>query len=434
MDISDIISILSRGENERVEFKARPSGIAKSVCAFANSEGGVIVLGVDNKGGIIGIENAEKAMERISNEISGLSPIPAFNIEKVVINGKIIIVISVEKSSLLVSHGPIAYIRVGRSSRPLSIDEILVRAAEIRRAHFDELPSPLHCGSVNRRYIGWYLKRREEVRNVKARGRIEENIKRLKICVEKRKRKVLTYAGVLFFTEHPEEVIPGAVIRVIEMTSSGETKTIKEFYGPVWKQADDVYSFLISKTLPAVVRVGVSRKALSPYPEGAVREAIINAIVHRNYAIESDIRIFVKPHEIIIRSPGSFPPGVSVDEPEHVPRNPLLCKYMYDTGYVEKYGFGIIKMREETAAHPFCTLEISPKKAHVDVIFRQKHAGLDDIDQKIIALVHENPMRSSEIALKVGMSKVAVISRLKRLIALGVVKKIGNGPATMYLS
>lgn len=153
----------------------------------------------------------------------------------------------------------------------------------------------------------------------------------------------------------------------------------------------------------------------------------------RNYAIPSDVRVFLFPDKLIIRSPGSFPPGVSAEEPEHIPRNPLLCQYMYDTGFIERYGFGIIKMREETRHHPLVELDLKVTPAKVDVIFSKtkQYPTLDDVDRKIISLVKE-PMSSSEIALEVGMSKPAVVKRLNALVALRILRRMGRGAGTRY--
>jgi ATP-dependent DNA helicase RecG len=82
------------------------------------------------------------------------------------------------------------------------------------------------------------------------------------------------------------------------------------------------------------------------YPIAAIREAIINALIHRDYLISSDIRVFIFDDRIEISNPGPFPEGVTPERPLHIARNPILCQLMRDIGFIEKYGSGIYFMRD----------------------------------------------------------------------------------------
>jgi ATP-dependent DNA helicase RecG len=82
------------------------------------------------------------------------------------------------------------------------------------------------------------------------------------------------------------------------------------------------------------------------YPIKAIRECIINALIHRNYFEPADTRVAIYDDRIEIISPGTFPEGVTPEEPKHVPVNPILCQLMYDVGFIEKYGSGIYMINE----------------------------------------------------------------------------------------
>jgi len=424
-----LFMLIGKGEGEYVEFKRSERSVVESVCALANTFGGYVIVGVDDRGNITGISKSTE--EKISNYLHALNPYPPIKIHSITVNGKRVLLIEVKKSKSLIFYGNKAYIRVGRSNRPLSIDEMIERSVELTAINFDTLPSPYGKEIIKKEYLEWYFERRRKMRNILLRGTYEENLKKLKIIVKKNGEYRVSYGGILFFTEDPQEFIEGASLRIVDLRG-GESVNI--FTGPVWKIIDDSYTHILNTLKFIDVRIGTRRERILEYPEYALREAIINAVAHRNYLIHADVRIFIYDDKIIIRSPGSFPPGVSVEHPEHHPRNPLLCSYLYDTRYIERYGFGIQRIKESCDKHPFCNVkfEITPSK--VDVIISKSKWAMDDTDQKIVSLIKNNPMSSSEIAKHVGLSKVAVLARLKKLMGMGVVRKIGSGPAIRYVS
>ncbi len=426
--IEDVIRLIAMGEGEEVEFKARPEKIAETVCAMANSRGGFILIGVDDKGKILGVD--VKGEEKIVSELQGLMPSPRVSIHKINVNNKRVILIRVEKSKRFITLGNIAYVRIGRSNRALDIEELAVASVEELHVTFDSLPSDVPVKYLSKKLVEEYVKLREKTRGISPRGSLEDNLKRLKIV----KGKYLTIAGVLFFTRNPQEFLPWTGIRIIELYPDGETKEIEEFTGPVWRLIDRVYGRIMEKIPRRELRPGARREIYSIYPEDAIREAITNAVAHRNYRIRSDIRIFIEPERLIIKNPGSFPPGVHPEDPEHIPRNPLICQFLYDMGYIEKYGFGIIKMKKSVNQHPFSTLEFKLSPMKTEVIFSTKEKEINAAERTIIALVKENPLSSQEIASHLGLSKVAVLKKLKKLMEMGVIKKTGKGKNTRYYS
>ena len=185
------------------------------------------------------------------------------------------------------------------------------------------------------------------------------------------------------------------------------------------------------KTLEVVV--GTKRMKLPEYPPRAVREALINAFAHRNYAIPSDIRIFIHPNKLVIRNPGGLMPGVDLNDPEHVPRNPNLCQLFYDVGYIEKYGYGIRMIREECKRHGLVSVDFKSPPNRFEVVFKKRTEELlDNVDRKILQLL-VIPRRSGEISEAIGLSKPAVVERLKKLESLGLIRKTGRGAHVKYV-
>ncbi len=425
----NIYKLIGQGEGNEVEFKKNENSVAQSVCAMANSNGGNVLVGIDDNGKIVGV--GKKIKERIATALQALVPYPEVAISYSKVEGKEVIVIKIKKSKSLVHLGKKAFIRVGRSNRGLYIEEMLERAVELTDIKFDIQPSTLPTNVIDKKYLKWYLDTRKKTRGIPTRGTLKENMRKTKICVPRNGQLYPTYGGILFFSPDPGDYIPGARARIIVMDGH-ETESVRELSGPVWKIADDAYSQVVGMIETVEVRTGVKRKKVLIYPEGAIKEAIINALAHRNYIIDADIRIFVRDDALIVRSPGSFPPLVDIKNPDHYPRNPLLCQFLYDCGYIERYGFGIIRILEECHAHPYSDVRFDVTPSKVDVVFYKEKHGIDEIDRKIIALVGERAMSSSEIGEKVGLSKVSVLKRIKKLMGIGEVKRIGRGAATRY--
>jgi ATP-dependent DNA helicase RecG len=180
------------------------------------------------------------------------------------------------------------------------------------------------------------------------------------------------------------------------------------------------------------VIISTERRKIEWYPARAIREAIINAVAHRNYLIQADIRIFLFPDKIVIRSPGGVVPGVDLNDPEHVPRNPSLCNLLYDTGFIERYGYGIKMIRTEVEKHQGLTLNFDVSNHRFELTIKKDLKILiNEIDQKILDILVE-PLKSSELSKFIGKTKPTIIQHLKKLEQLGLIKKIGTGPQIKY--
>ncbi len=430
-DTKRFLKLLVKGEGEEVEFKRNHRSIADTVTAFANTYGGFVLVGIEDDGTVRGV--GKRTKERVSTALHLLSPPPALSIRSITIHDIEVMMIEVEKSDALVFNNRTPYIRVGRSNRALTLSEMLTRSVELTQIHFDTQLSTIDVDILSEAHVRRYLRLREEVRGIAPRDTIETNLVKIKGAGWRQDVLKATYGGFLYFSDAPERYISGATGRVVIHSPSGPSQNI-ELSGPIWKLIDDMYSTVVSKVDTVEYRIGGRRTKRMVYPEGAIREAITNAFSHRNYLHEADVRAFIRKHELVIRSPGSFPPTIDIDRPEHYPRNPLLCQYLYDCGYIERYGFGIVKIREECEAHPFCDVRFDIARSHVDLIFSRLDGDLDEIDRKIVALATGRPVASSVLAENVGLSKVTVLNRLKKLRSLGEVEKIGRGPATRYLA
>ena len=426
MKIEKFLELVEKGENERIEFKEKISkDIAEEICAFANALGGYIIIGVSDKKELIGLkkEDIKKAKDIISNFAMSIIPPVKINLEEIKINGKYFLVIEVQKSGSICGIGGISYIRVGTSKRPLSIQEILGLGAELLLVHFDETPTEIKIKNIWEKALKKYEKGLQS-RNIKIKN-IFEHLKKIKVIVTRNGKEVLSFAGALIFLENPQEYYTNTFLRIIE-----EDRYIR-LSGPIWKIIEDFEELFFEKQIFFSLFRGFKREDYSLIPKPVLREALVNALVHRNYAIFSETFVEIKKNKIIIKNPGSFPPGVTLKDPCPIPRNPTLYELMFNLGFIEKQGRGIKLILDETKRLPYLKAyyEFSPNFTQLTFEFLPK---IDEIDKKILELL-STPKSSSDIGKIVSLSKPSVVNRLKKLENLGLIKKIGSGNKTKYV-
>jgi len=426
MHLAELLSLIAEGESERVEFKADTTrDIGREIVALANAEGGHILIGVGDDGGIVGT-NAKGAMERIASTLQSVIPSVKMTSRIVDIDDKQVVVLTITKSEVLCSIGGVAHIRIGAGIRPLSIQEVLMLSSEMGTIEWDGAQL-LSKGEAKSEYLDWFFERVEETRRKTI---VEYDRDRFLRSIGAVKDDKLTNAGVLFFRE-ADEILPQSQLRLV-FIERGEPVGSREYTGPVWKIIDDSYADIIREVGQREVVVSTKRRKVGGYPHRVLREALINAVAHRNYAIHADVRLLLASEELTIKNPGGLLPGVNIDDPEHIPRNPRLCNLLYNAGYIERYGYGIRMMREEVEKH--AELEIAFKTSpntFTVALSMNREMIMDRSDEKMLQTL-ASPAKSSEIARALNISKPTTVKRLKRLVQLGFVKKRGEGPQTRY--
>jgi ATP-dependent DNA helicase RecG len=422
MDVESLMRLISSGENERVEFKKDVTkDIGEEIVAFSNSGGGFILIGVDDDGRLVGCD-VDSCKERVSSFLSSIVPPIDIKFHSFNIHGKDILVIEVSSGRTISTIGGIAYIRTGTSKRPLSFSEILSLGAEYVLVPVDSMHTSINAGELSRVFWRWFLDRRRErgLRDVKG---LKEKLGVVKTIGDKR---VLTLAGLLFFHKDPQGIMPHTYVRI----RWGDRWA--RIDGPIWMQVDRAIDMLIDILPRRVFIRGVRRVEAPIIPVEILREAIVNAVVHRNYGIFSEVFIDVSADGVRISNPGSFPPGTSPENPIPIPRNPILYELMFQVGYVERQGGGIEMMRELCSEYGIeMYYDISPY--YTRLTFKAVYEGfLDELERDIISLLGE-PRSSSELASMLGRSKPTIVRKLKSLERRGIVKSVGRGPKTKWV-
>ncbi len=422
MNLGEFIELLHRGEDEHLEFKIKVTrDIGEEICGFANADGGVILIGVDDDGVPIGCD-IKKSKESITSYISSITPPPSIHLETMDINGKKILIIRVEKSNMLCTIGGVAYIRVGTGKRPLSISEIVSLSAEYTIQPIDSMITEVSEEELDENLWREFL----DIRRRKGFREVDNLREKLGVIKRKDGRRYLTLAGYLFFNSRPQDTLPHTYIRM--KTAEGWIR----IDGAVWRMIEKTIENIKEYLLRRSTIEGIYRRDMIWIPDRVLREAIVNAVTHRNYAIHSEIFIEVSPTKIVIKNPGSFPPGTTPEDPKPIPRNPVLYELMFEVGLVERQGSGIEMMRQ-ICRDDKIKMEIISKDMFTTAVFEITMENLlDELELKILELLSSGEMNSSEIAEKLGVSKPTILKRVEKLVSLGYIESLGRGPTTRY--
>lgn len=364
--------ILQSTENETIEFKQELSGndsFLKDVCSFANCNGGLIIFGIEDKTrNIIGIDKLDilKLEEQIANKISdNFDNRPPFVSKITNYKGSLLLILEVFQGELIPyfikSKGKQngTYTRLGSTSKPSSIEEIA--ELERRRQHISfDTTEIINAKKEHLDYgqIEHYLNTIAYKHNKQPQTLTDKLLESLKILRKVGNKLIPTVGGILLFgySDKIEHHLPQAKIKCARFKGNNSLEYLdkKEFGGSLIKQFESAMHFYNLNEPKIAIIDGLERKENFIIPEIAIREAIINALVHRNYAISgSDIKFNIFDDHIKIISPGRLPFGITkkyLTQSISEIRNKLIASVFANLGYFEQWGEGIQKIIEVTEA------------------------------------------------------------------------------------
>lgn len=331
-------------EDEYTELKIElTKEIKKEIIAFANTKGGKIYIGIDDNGNVIGLKNAKDDLESLSGMIregikSDLTLYTSINL--INISDKDVIEINImeapNKPYYLADKGiktSGVYLRYGNTSAPASEEVIKKMLIENQGDSFETLTSKnqvLHFDTLKSIFDSHDIK-------------LDENkLKSLNIV---NLNDQYTNLGLLLSDECPYTV----KCAIYNGNNKLEFKDRKEFKGSVLKQVNDVFEYLelFNKTKGKIV--GLERIDTKDYPEYALRESLLNAIIHRDYNYNGSILISLYDDHFEITSLGGIVKGLSLKDlylGVSESRNPNLANIFYRLKYVESFGTGIGRIIE----------------------------------------------------------------------------------------
>ncbi|MCD6483826.1 MAG: putative DNA binding domain-containing protein [Candidatus Odinarchaeota archaeon] len=342
-----LLKDIMNGESETVEFKKSLSEIreiVQTLSAFANTKGGKIIVGVDDSGNITGVTIGKDTIEKlVSTIIQNTNPRVYPEIFTETLNNKNVIVMSVSerKDKPVFAYGK-AYIRIGKNTVVADRDAIIKMIRESQQESYEEIQVGV-LQDLNLRKVEDAVKTSAKI----GRGQLVapmDFLKMLQFVDEKPK-----ICAILLFSDNPQKYLPWAVIKV-GMFSGSDLIYEKEISGSLFEQVELAYSNVVSLIKKRVSINGLKRKEIYEYPLSAIREAITNAVVHRDYSIRTPIYIKITSDSFTIQNPGGIPGGIDIDDllknPRSILRNPKIANMFYMAGYIEKWGLGLKRIYE----------------------------------------------------------------------------------------
>lgn len=353
----EILELIKNGEDSTVEFKLEEvhvESLAQEIVAFANVEGGTILVGVDDSGDIVGItrHDLEEWIINICRQSIEPPIIPV--IKKVVIDGKRILAVIIPKSYSVVSTKRGQYfIRVGSTKQQLTTAELARLFQQRRLVAADEVPVPasdiddLDLPAINR----YFLRLAQSELTVDNSQLLLRELINTGIMVETADGVLPTLAGILAFGKLPQRFFPSYEIRASAFaTSSFDSDVVdqKDIQGQFTDMINGAISFVARNIKnSSAIPDGVQRVDRLEYPIEAIREAVINAIAHRDYLISgAAIRLFIFEDRIELYSPGGLPNTITLETMKYkqFSRNQTLVSFLTGLGFMERRGKGILRM------------------------------------------------------------------------------------------
>jgi len=351
--MNEIRQMIENGESETVEFKENfDKEAVETAVAFANTKGGVILIGISDKGEIKGVQIGRSTLKNWTNQISqSTEPSIIPDILDNVIDKKHIVVIRIPEFPIKpASVKGRCLRRVENSNRAMTPQEIAQIHLHSTGVSWDKLPvSDASLKDIDLEKVKRYITRANETGRRKIQE--DENPSQVLEKLELIKEEKPTWAAILLFHKHPQRFLSQGVIhcgRFKEETIVIDDRMIE---GTVIEQVDETMDFIRKNINVRFVMTGKpAREEIWDYPLEALREAVINAVCHRDYTISSNTEVRIYDDKLIVWSPGGLPFGITLDDlykpHASVLRNKGIGGVFYDIGWIEQWGSGIDKMRK----------------------------------------------------------------------------------------
>ena len=322
----------------------------KWISGFANAEGGVLVIGKNDKGAVVGVSDAKKLLVDIPNKVlSVLGILVATNLRTS--KGKEFIEIVVEPYPYPVSYRGEYHVRSGSTKQELkgaSLDKFLLRK---QGRHWDGVPVPnVRRVDLDKATLKYFRKLAMQSKRLSGEILREADaglLEKLHLV----DGNYLKRAAVLLFHADPEKFVTGAFVKIGFFRSDADLYYQDEIHGDLFSQVNRTMDFLLTKYMNAEISYeGIQRVETYPVPEEALREAVLNAVAHKDYASATPIQISVYDDKIMLWNPGQLPPEWTVER-LHVkhssqPFNPDVANVFFRAGMIEAWGRGFERMRE----------------------------------------------------------------------------------------
>lgn len=342
-------------ESQNIEYKSTwKDDYLKWICGFANANGGTIFIGKDDSGKVVGVPDSKKLLEDIPNKVRDvLGILVDVNLYKTKEGDYIEII--VEPYPNAVNYKGQYHYRSGSTKQELkgaSLDKFLLQKQGKR---WDGVPVPkATIKDLKEETLNFFRERGHKNKRLTEKILTDTNehlLENLNLIEDGHLKR----AAILLFHPDPEKFVTGAYIKIGYFESESDLKFQDEIHGNLFEQIEKTVEILFSKYFRAFISYeGIHRVETFEYPEEAVREALLNAIAHKDYSGLTPIQIRVYKDRILIWNEGQLPENWTIEtllEPHSSkPFNPDIANAFFRSGYIESWGRGINKMTEQCLA------------------------------------------------------------------------------------
>lgn len=341
-------------ESQNIEYKTIwKDEYLKWICGFANAQGGTIFIGKDDNGNVVGVNNAKKLLEDLPNKITTVLGIVAeVNLHETEHGDYIEIVVEPQPNPVS-CKGEYHY-RSGSTKQELkgaALDKFLLGK---QGKHWDGVPVP-HVTVTDLKQETFDFFRKKGVKS----NRLSEDVltdsnELLLNNLKLTDGNYLKRAAVLLFHPDPEKFVTNAYVKIGFFESDSDLRFQDEVHGNLFEQVEKTMELLFTKYIKAMISYDdIYRIETFEYPKEAIREALLNAIAHKDYTGATPIQISVYKDKIMIWNYGELPENWTIDtlQKKHssIPHNPDISNAFFRIGYIEAWGRGIRKMNEQCA-------------------------------------------------------------------------------------
>ncbi len=444
----------SHKESAVLEFKldvpSKKHVLLKTVVGFANTYGGEIVIGVDNNAEIIGVPESkvDAIMDDLTRSIyDAIAPSLFPSIYTKRYGEKLVIIVDIAEGSQKPYHlggkriHEGTYVRLG--SHTVLATQDIIHQLQWQKSHkfLDEMP--VHEASIKDIDIPAFENFLKERKQKNSSVDTREMLYHYHILTKDRAKVYPTVGGILLFGKKPQQFFPEAFVICTHFagTSGRDAIATRDSDSHLFQQYKDVTAFIISRLNTSFKIEGAGRRIEQlEIPPEAIREVVINALVHRNYQINGPSKISVYDDRVEIFSPGNFPGPIMADKVNigvTYIRNSIITRVFRDTGIIEKLGSGFITLFETYSKRGLPKPVVSEGIGFVKCILPRPIQGMkskieSEGDRVLQLFLKADEIKPQDVMAFMSISRASTSRLLSKLVEEGILEKIGKGPSTRY--
>ncbi len=434
-------------EQQNTEYKSIwKDEYLKWICGFANAQGGTLIIGKNDNGEVVGLQNAKRFLEDIPNKIKDILGIIAdVNLHETPQGEYVEIVVEPQLNP--VNYKGEYHYRSGSTKQELkgaALDKFLLNK---QGKHWDSVAIPnVTIADLKQDTFDFFRKKGIKSKRLDDDVLTDSNELLLK-NLQLTENDYLKRAAILLFHPKPEKFVTGAYVKIGFFETDSDLIYQDEIHGNLFEQVEKTIDLLFTKYIKALISYEeIYRVETYEYPKEAVREALHNAIAHKDYTGGTPIQISVYKDKIMIWNYGQLPENWTIEtlQSKHssVPHNPDISNAFFRVGYIEAWGRGIRKMNEQ------CTEAGLPQPLYdyatsgFWVVFRKntyneqslKELGLNERQIKAVLYVKEKgKITNGEYQTINEVKKTSAAEELQDLTQKAIFVRIGKtGRAIFY--